>query len=124
MQQHLIVAPGGMKSIRRMPFLSQKTDAMIIFPEMEILTFFFSSGGMRMASLQRLLLHLQSQWNPETHLLPVRKVIPLQAYGPRGLWEVKGGFTHTMPFPCRSPVMLRICLSESDFSRPWQGRGG
>jgi hypothetical protein len=25
--------------------------------------------------------------------------------------------------PCRSPAMPRICLSESDLSRPWQGRG-
>jgi hypothetical protein len=25
--------------------------------------------------------------------------------------------------PCRSPVMPRICLSESDRSRPWQDRG-
>jgi hypothetical protein len=24
--------------------------------------------------------------------------------------------------PCRSPAMPRICLSESDLSRPWQGR--
>jgi hypothetical protein len=27
--------------------------------------------------------------------------------------------TDTMPFPCHA----RICLSESDLSRPWQGRG-
>jgi hypothetical protein len=27
----LIVAPGGMKSIRKMPLLSEKTDAMIFF---------------------------------------------------------------------------------------------
>jgi hypothetical protein len=26
--------------------------------------------------------------------------------------------------PCRSPAMPQICLSESDLSRPWQGRGG
>jgi hypothetical protein len=25
--------------------------------------------------------------------------------------------------PCQSPAMPRICLSESDFSRPWQGDG-
>jgi hypothetical protein len=25
--------------------------------------------------------------------------------------------------PCRYPAMPRICLSESDLSRPWQGRG-
>jgi hypothetical protein len=25
--------------------------------------------------------------------------------------------------PCRSHAMPRICFSESDFSRPWQGRG-
>jgi hypothetical protein len=25
--------------------------------------------------------------------------------GPRGFWEVKGGFTHTMPIPCRSHVV-------------------
>jgi hypothetical protein len=26
---------------------------------------------------------------------------------PRGFWEVKGQFTHTMPFPCRSPAVLK-----------------
>ena len=35
----LIVVPGGMKSTSRMPFVSQKTDAMIIFTEFEILNF-------------------------------------------------------------------------------------
>jgi hypothetical protein len=29
------------------------------------------------------------------------------------------GFTIT----CRSPAMPRICLSDCDLSRPWQGRG-
>jgi len=37
----LIVAPGGMKSTRRMSFLSQKTDAMIFFTEIEVLDFWF-----------------------------------------------------------------------------------
>jgi hypothetical protein len=37
--------------------------------------------------------------------------------------KIKGRFTHTMPFPCRSPAMPRICLSESDLSRPRQVRG-
>jgi len=50
----LIIAPGGMKSTRRMPFLSQKMDAMIFFTEIEILIF-FCSGGMRMVPLQWLL---------------------------------------------------------------------
>ena len=36
----LIVALGGVKSTRRMPFLSQKMDTMIFFTEIEILNFF------------------------------------------------------------------------------------
>jgi len=35
----LIVAPGSMKSTRRMPFLSQKTDAIIFFTENEVSNF-------------------------------------------------------------------------------------
>ena len=35
----LIVVPGGMKLTRRMPFLPQKTDAMIFFTEIEVLNF-------------------------------------------------------------------------------------
>jgi hypothetical protein len=35
----LIVEPGGMKSTRRMLFLSQKTNAMVFFTEIEVLNF-------------------------------------------------------------------------------------
>jgi hypothetical protein len=47
----LIVAPGCMKLTRRMPFLSEKTDTMIFFTEIEVLNF-FCAGGMRMVPLQ------------------------------------------------------------------------
>jgi len=40
----LIVAPGGMKSTRRMPFLSQKMDAMIFFTEIKVMNFLVSGG--------------------------------------------------------------------------------
>jgi hypothetical protein len=46
----LIVEPGGMKSTWRMPFLSQKTDAMIFSTEMEGSKFWF--WGMCMAPFQ------------------------------------------------------------------------
>jgi len=55
----LIVAPGGMKSTRRMPFLSQKTDAMIFF-HWNWSFEFLGSGGMRMMPLQWLLLGFRS----------------------------------------------------------------
>jgi len=35
----LIVAPGGMKSTSRMPFMSHKTDTMMFFAEIEVLNF-------------------------------------------------------------------------------------
>jgi len=47
----LIVAPGGMKSTRRMPFLPQKTDVMILFTGIEVLNFLVL-GGLRMVPLQ------------------------------------------------------------------------
>jgi hypothetical protein len=47
----LIVAPGGMKLTGRMPFLSQKMDAMIFFTEIEVFNFLVL-GGMHMAPLR------------------------------------------------------------------------
>jgi hypothetical protein len=47
----LTVAPGGMKSTRRMPFLSQKMDTMILLTRTEVLNF-FGYGEMCMAPLQ------------------------------------------------------------------------
>ena len=52
------VAPGGKKSTRRMLFLSQKTDAMIFFTEIEVLNFLVL--GERMAPLQWLMLGFRS----------------------------------------------------------------
>jgi len=75
----LIVAPGGMKSTRRMPFLSQKTDAMIFFTEIEVLNFLVlgecvwrhcSDCCLDSEFGVNPMFHLQSQWSPETHLLP------------------------------------------------------
>jgi hypothetical protein len=40
--------------------------------------------------------------------------------GPRGFWEVKGGFTHAMPFPCCSPALP---LKATAVSRQGRGRG-
>ena len=37
-------ALGGMKSTRRMPFLSQKMDAMIFFTEIKVMNFLVSGG--------------------------------------------------------------------------------
>jgi hypothetical protein len=68
----LIVVPGGMKSTMRMPIVSQKTDALIFFTEIEVLNFLVLGECI----LQWLLLgfmsgenpmfHFQSQWSPET----------------------------------------------------------
>ena len=85
----LIVATGGIKSTRRMPFLSQKTDAMIFFTEIEVLNFLvlgecvwshcsdccLDSGAWWKP-------HLQSQWSPETHLLPLRSAWETSARNP------------------------------------------
>jgi len=77
----LIVAPGGMASTRRMPFLSQKTDAMFFFTENEVLNFLvlgnvYDATAVTVAWIQECgekpLFYLQSQWSPETHLFPVR----------------------------------------------------
>jgi len=77
----LIVAPGGMKSTRRMPFLSQKTDTMIFFTEIEVLNFLVRGNAYGAITVivawiqecgEKPTFHLQSQWSPETHLLPVR----------------------------------------------------
>jgi len=65
----LIVAPGGLKSNRSMPFLFQKTDAMIFFTEIKVSNFLFLGEcefGVKP------MFHLQAQWSPETNLLPVR----------------------------------------------------
>ena len=69
----LIVEPGGMKSTRRMPFLSQKTDAMNFFTEIEVLNFLVLGElllGFR-SVVKTPMFYLQSQWRPETQLLPV-----------------------------------------------------
>ena len=80
-QLALIVEPGGMKSIRRMPFLSQKTEALIFFTEIEVLNFLVWGEcvwptAVTVAWIQgcgeKPMFHLQSQWSPETYLLPVR----------------------------------------------------
>ena len=55
----LIVVPGGMKSTRRMPFLSQKMNTMIFFYWNWSFEF-FGSGRMRMAPLQWPLLGFRS----------------------------------------------------------------
>jgi hypothetical protein len=50
----------------------------------------------------------------------------LGSYSVLPIWFTQCGhvwFTHAMPFPCRSHAMPRICRSESDLSRPRQGRG-
>jgi hypothetical protein len=86
------VAPGGMKSTSRMPFVSHKTDAMIIFTENEVLNFLvlvqcvwrhwggllgvYGAIAVSVAWIQECsenpMFHLQSQWSPEFHLLPLR----------------------------------------------------
>jgi hypothetical protein len=56
--------------------------------------------------------------------LPCRSAKVLDCVFP--IWFTQCGrvwFTHAIPFPCRSPAMPRISLSESDLSRPWQVRG-
>jgi len=77
----LIVEPGGMKLTRRMSFLSHKTDAMIFFTVIEVLNFWFLGNAygaiaVTVAWIQECsenpMFHHQSQWSPETHLLPVR----------------------------------------------------
>jgi len=77
----LIVLPGGMKSTSRMPFLSHKTDTILIFNEIEILNFWFWGNVYGAIALtvvwiqecgEKPMSLLQSQWSPETHLLPVR----------------------------------------------------
>jgi hypothetical protein len=87
----LIVAPEGMKSTRRMPFLSHKTDIMIFFNENEVLNFLvlgecvwrhwgggYGAIAVTVAWIQecgeKLMFHLQSQWSLNTHLLPVRNM--------------------------------------------------
>jgi len=76
----LIVAPGGMESTRRMPFLSQKTDAMNFFTNIKV--FNFLSWGNAYGAIavtvawvhecgENPMFYLQSQWSPEKHLLPV-----------------------------------------------------
>jgi hypothetical protein len=56
-------------------------DAMIFFTEMEVLNFWFwgnayGTTAVTVASIQECgenpRFHLQSQWSPETHLLPLR----------------------------------------------------
>jgi len=67
-----------MKSTRRMPLLSQKTDAMIFFTEIKVLNFFVlgecvwrhcSDCCLDSGVWWKPMFHLQSQWSPETHLL-------------------------------------------------------
>ena len=88
----LIVAPGGMTSTRKMPFLSQKTEAMIFSHSNWSFEFFYSWGSaygaiaVTVAWIQECgenhMFHLQSQWSPETHLLPVRSAWETSARNP------------------------------------------
>ena len=77
----LTVAPEGMKSNRRMSFLSQKMKAVIFFTEIEVLNFWFWGNAYGAIALtvawiqewvKKPMFHLSSQWSPESHLLPVR----------------------------------------------------
>jgi len=86
----LIVAPGGMKSTRRIPFLSQKMDAMIFFTEMKFWIFWFwwnacSAIAVTVAWNQKCgekpIFHLQSQGSPENHL-PVHSMWETSAWNP------------------------------------------
>jgi hypothetical protein len=68
----------------------------------------------------------------DSHIPCHSHAVPLPCHSTKGLdcvfpiWFTQCGrvwFTHVMPFPCRSPAMPRICLSESGLSRPRQVRG-
>ena len=72
----LTVAPRGMKSTKRMPFMSQKTDAMNFFTAIEVLNFLIFWGNVYGAIAvtvawiqecgEKPKFHLPSQWSPES----------------------------------------------------------
>jgi hypothetical protein len=43
--------------------------------------------------------------------------------GPRGFWEVKGGFIHAMPFPSHATTIPFLKLPLKAMVGSWQGNG-
>jgi hypothetical protein len=88
----------------------------------------FSSSDQRKPQTVRLYLECLKV---DSHILCRSHAVPMPCHSAKALdcvfpiWLTQCGrvwFTHIMPFPCRSPAMPRICLSENDLLRPWQVR--